>query len=128
MRKTICFTFLAMLFALVAPELVCAQSSGSVHGTVKDPQGNFVPGAKVALRNTATNTKQDTVTNDDGRFVFGYVNAAAYELIVQKDGFRPISAPLTVQVAQVVDLNLTLELGQVDRKSTRLNSSHVAIS
>ena len=123
MRKTICFTFLAMLFALVAPELVCAQSSGSVHGTVKDPQGNFVPGAKVALRNTATNTKQDTVTNDDGRFVFGYVNAAAYELIVQKDGFRPISAPLTVQVAQVVDLNLTLELGQVNETVTVTESA-----
>jgi len=112
-----------MLSVLIAPKLACAQSSGSVHGTVKDPQGTFVPGAKVALRNTATNTKLDTVTNDDGRFVFGYVNAAAYELTVQKDGFRLISAPLTVQVAQVVDLNLTLELGQVNETVTVTEST-----
>jgi hypothetical protein len=123
MRKAIVFLLLIFATSCLGVIDVWAQSSGSIRGTVRDPQGNSVPDAKVTLRSTATNTEQDTVTNGDGLFVFGYVNAAAYEVGVQKDGFRSVNTKVTLQVAQVVDLNLTLELGQVNETITVTESA-----
>src|SRR6266436_4730131 len=124
-KRFVVFFFAALLVALLSGPFASAQSNGTVGGSVKDPQGSAVPEAKVVLNNTATNAKAEAVTNADGRFVFGYVVPANYTLIVQKGGFKALSVPVTVQVAQVLDLNLTLELGQISETVTVVETSVV---
>jgi hypothetical protein len=57
-------------------------------GVVSDPSGAVVPGAKVHLRNEATGSLRDTVTNSDGYFTFASlaVGDFAYEMTVEAQG------------------------------------------
>jgi hypothetical protein len=126
-KWSVFFLFAALILALVASPIAFAQSTGSVSGLVKDPQGSAVPSAKVALTNTETNLRVETESSGDGRFYFGYVNAATYNLTVQKTGFHALSMPVTVQVAQAVDLSVSLEIGQVSETVT-VTESAVAIN
>ncbi len=71
----------------------------------------------------ATNVKQDATTNGDGIFVFPYVAPADYELSILKEGFRTSTARVTVEVAQQVNLNLSLELGKVTETVTVIESA-----
>lgn len=118
MHRTIYFVLTALLAVLAWSIPTEGQSTSTVRGTVTDSQGAAVPNAKVTLSNKATNVTAETQTNADGLFVFGYVNAAAYELTVQKDGFRSKTASVTVEVAQVLTLNLRLEVGQITETIT----------
>src|SRR6266404_5847943 len=116
MRKVVVYSFAAMLLLFLGSSSLFAQSHyGSVRGTVKDPQGAAVPDAKVTLTNIAT--------NGDGIFVFPYVAPADYELSILKEGFRTSTARVTVEVAQQVNLNLSLELGKVTETVTVIESA-----
>ncbi len=111
------------LLFLGSSSLFAQSHFGSVRGTVKDPQGAAVPDAKVKLTNVATNIKQDAITNGDGIFVFPYVAPADYELSIVKEGFRTSTARVTVEVAQQVNLNLSLELGNVTETVTVIENA-----
>src|SRR5260370_17107965 len=106
------------LLFLVSSSLFAQSHFGSVRGTVKDPQGAAVPDAKVKLTNVATNIKQDAITNGDGIFVFPYVAPADYELSIVKECFRTSTARVTIEVAQQVNLNLSLWLLDVTETLT----------
>src|SRR4030088_2245865 len=55
-------------FLLAASALSQGIATGSISGTVADPSGAVVPGAKVTAANLATNTVYTGVTNNDGLF------------------------------------------------------------
>src|SRR5579863_4580721 len=76
-------------FALL-PSALYAQSSstGTVAGTVTDPSGAAVDGAKIVLTDKATNVPREGTTNDTGRFLFVDVQAGTYSLSISRDGFR----------------------------------------
>ena len=110
--------FLAALFCILAftPAALFSQaaSTGSVAGTVMDPQGAAVAGATVTLTDAATSIPRASVTNDSGRYVFVDVPPGKYSLTVSKTGFR--NAKLVDQVVQVgvaLTLNVTMEIGSV---------------
>lgn len=65
-----------------------AQTTATIFGTVSDAQGGVVPGAAVALVNTATNDRRDYVTNDSGYFSFAAVLPGTYTIKVSAKGFR----------------------------------------
>ena len=62
---------LAIALLLLVPALALAQSqanTGVIEGTVSDPTGAAIPGATVAVKNTATNFERTLTTDADGRF------------------------------------------------------------
>jgi Carboxypeptidase regulatory-like domain/TonB dependent receptor len=119
MRKGIVVFCIALLIAGLATTVVNGQTQyGSVRGVVKDPQGSSVADAKILLKNTATNTETETVTNGDGIFTLGNVAPSDYELTIQKDGFRTMSSRLTIGVAENVSLTFSLELGKITETVT----------
>src|SRR5258708_3091050 len=117
-----------LLFALLIPVSLFAQSAGTVRGEVKDQQGAAVPDVKVVLSKVGTKGSSESVTKSDGLFVFGYVPPAKYELSIKKNGFRTSSSSrFSVEVAQVVNLTFTLEIGNISETITVVESS-VAIN
>ncbi len=95
---------LVLLFCLP----VCGQNA-VVSGRVTDSSGAVLPGAALELRNTATNVKIKTSTNDDGQFVFPPVIPGVYEVSAAAAGFS--TAQLTgmnLEVGQSRTVNLTL--------------------
>src|SRR4026207_2110294 len=84
-------TFAAAVFALGAlTGIAHAQVTGTVTGTVKDPQGGVIPGATVTLTSESRGTKlPDVVTNESGNFQFVNVPTDKYTIEVSMSGFKP---------------------------------------
>jgi hypothetical protein len=75
--------FFLLCIASVAP----AQTSGSLRGTITDPSGAVVPGARIVLRNDATSVIREIVSDGKGAYYFGAVEAGDYTLKVEFAGF-----------------------------------------
>ncbi len=115
----------AILFALViawtctVKDAAAQSSSAGVNGVVTDPNGAVVAGAKVLLRNIATNVERNTVSNGSGDYFFTEVPPARYTLTFIATGFESETiAAFDVGVAQVVTLNAVLKVGNVQQSVT----------
>lgn len=92
---------------------------GSITGTITDSTGASVPGAKVSIRNIATNTSVDTVTDADGGYTAPYLISGEYEVSIAANGFKQlVRKGISVRVGDKLTLNLTLELGAVSDSVT----------
>lgn len=76
----------AMLFSAVP--LFASLDRGQVQGTVTDPQGAIVPGAKVVVRNVDTGVETKLVTNGAGFFLATDLVPGKYTVRVEAPGFR----------------------------------------
>ena len=106
---------LALLLAIL-PGVVLAQSqatTGVIEGTVSDEGGAPLPGASVAIRNTATNFEKTTITGPDGRFRGLALPLGPYRVTVSLTGFTTlVREGLDLAVGQTINLGLTLSLSQ----------------
>jgi len=90
-----------------------ATNSADVTGSVTDPSGAVVPGAKVTVRDLDKNTERTLTTNESGLFDSGpLVPSDRYLVVFQKEGFATVErGPMTLS-AGVTGLNAQLTLAQ----------------
>ena len=112
-RMRICVFALAVLLTAALP--VSAQlTTGSVGGTIKDPQGAVVPGATVTLVSETRGTKSvPVITNAAGDFVFPNIPADTYTIEVEMPSFKTLrQSGISVNPGPQVSVGaLTLEVG-----------------
>src|SRR5215831_4683833 len=102
------------LCPLVALPLAAQQGRGTILGTVTDPAGAFVAGAKVSILNTETNLAVTTQTNGEGYYTSAALIVGNYQVTVEKEGFKKaVRSGITLQVDQRAEVNVTLALGNV---------------
>jgi hypothetical protein len=87
-------------------------STGSIVGTVTDPTGALVNGAKIVITNTATGQTLDLSSNSAGAFNSGAVSPGTYRVQVSSRGFSTMSTMTTVQVGNTATVNARMQLGQ----------------
>ncbi len=107
-----CGFVVAVLLCL--SKLEAQQTLGSINGTVLDPSGAAVAGAKVTASNTDTNFSQSATTKANGFFQIFNLPIGTYTVNVSRDGFQ--SEQLTgigVQQGSTRTLNATLKVGHV---------------
>ena len=68
-------------------QLPDAPVPGAIHGTVIDPNGTPVAGARVKLTRPDQSPSQETQTGDDGQYSFANVSPGPYQLVVSAEGF-----------------------------------------
>lgn len=86
-------------------------STGSVTGTLKDPSGAVIPGARVELRSAESVFRQTRVSDSLGRYAFAAVPAGSYQLTVYATGFASKAfGPLTVSYGAELAANLSLRI------------------
>src|SRR6266480_7185682 len=106
---------LALVVLLVAAT-VSASPTGSVVGSVKDPSGSVVVGAKLTLTNVATNAKIEAVSDHNGGFQFLQLAPSVYSLVVESQGFKKLTEQsILVQVDQITHMDVALEIGSVNQ-------------
>jgi Carboxypeptidase regulatory-like domain len=93
---------------------------GSIRGTVTDPSGAAVSGAKVTATNTATGISKEATTGSDGTYDFLQLAVPApYTVSVEQTGFRKFEASgIPLNVNQVYVLDIKLEVGAVTETVT----------
>lgn len=82
------YAVVAIAAAMLLPVAAKAQFQASLTGVVTDTQGGIIPGATMALTNTATNETKNTVTNGAGVYMFGALPPAQFKLTVAAKGFQ----------------------------------------
>jgi hypothetical protein len=107
---------LVLFLAVAAAGTAFAQSqatTGVIEGIVSDSAGAPLPGASVAIRNTATNFEKTTVTGPDGRFRGLALPLGPYRVTASLSGFATlVREGLDLAVGQTINLTLTLSLSQ----------------
>ncbi len=110
----VCLLALMTAF-LVSSSLLLAQttlSTGSIVGTVTDPSGAVVGGAKVVVTDLDTNQTFTLTSNSSGAFSSGPLDPGNYRVQVSSKGFSTVSQTVTVQVGNTATVNAKLALGQ----------------
>lgn len=112
-RATIRLALLLVLLTALAVGL-WAQATTSLRGTVMDPAGAVVPGAKLILTNVATGAIRQTETDAGGGYLFAALPPGMYRLRVEAKGFKTVVREgIELLVNVPLTLNLGLELGQL---------------
>jgi Carboxypeptidase regulatory-like domain len=102
---------LAAMPFLLAPR-AGAQDNATINGTVTDSSGALVPNAQISLKNQATNTIREAVSNSAGAYRFANVGVGNYTLAVTAQGFQTYSMTnIVVNVTQTLEENISLAVG-----------------
>src|SRR5438270_1076353 len=87
---------------------------GSIIGTVTDPQGNAVAGAKVTVTSVTKNTTEETTTNDSGNYSVIHLIPDTYRVKLRGTGFKAYTVPnVQVQVDTAARFDQQLQVGAV---------------
>ncbi len=106
---------LTLAFALIVAPSVFAQATGSLSGTVSDPNGAVVQGANITVKNVATNLTRNIVTNDEGRWTATLLPVGIYSVTYEKEGFKKsVSQNTEVEASVTRTVDVTLEVGATD--------------
>lgn len=112
-------TIVLFLFtSLAAVRLMAQSATGSLQGTLTDPSGALVPGAKVTITGAAGNA-MTAESGGDGGFTFSKVVPGAYTLTVDAPGFS-LAQPVTVNIpaGKAVRKDVALALATAQQEVT----------
>src|SRR5918912_3558098 len=77
-----------LLLVTSGPVLLAQFESATVLGTVHDPSGSAVPGARVTLENTRTGVRLQAVSDAAGNYEFVNQKIGTYLVRVEAPGFQ----------------------------------------
>ncbi|HEY3988167.1 MAG TPA: TonB-dependent receptor [Acidobacteriaceae bacterium] len=104
----------AAVIAIAACPAALAQTiTGTVRGTVTDPQGAVVPGAQVTATNESTRVSTSTVTTHDGTYSIQFLPIGSYLIVVNSSGFKRVTVgPFRLEIDQIAKIDARLEVGE----------------
>src|SRR5438270_3954852 len=107
-----------LVFVLLAAVSLSAQTfRGTILGTVTDPTGAVLPGAKVTVKNTGTGLERSTETSADGSYSLPELPIGSYNVTVTQSGFQTfVATGVTVDVASERRIDAALKTGEVSTK------------
>jgi hypothetical protein len=107
--------FLLAFVVLFTWPMLGQQVSSSMKGTITDPTGAVVAGAKCTLENQGTGAQVTVTTDSAGDFVFPNIVRGAYTLTVEAPGFKTlVNKDLQVTASEIRALGrLSLQIGEV---------------
>src|SRR6266540_345068 len=93
-------------------------ASATLSGTIKDPNGGVIAGARITGTQKGTGVARSTTSNQEGLFVLTNLSTDEYEIRIQATGFAERTALVNLQVGQNATLNSTLSIGslKIDEK------------
>jgi hypothetical protein len=107
-----------LFFALATCGLLSGQmtTTGSINGTVVDPTGHVIAGAKITLMSERTSEARTAISNEAGVFGLLAVQPDTYNLRVEQKGFKVQERRgLVVAANDRVSLgDITLQIGEVN--------------
>ncbi len=113
---------------LILVSLVFAQGrqTGTLSGTVFDPENNPLPGVTVTLSGPAMMGEISYLTSETGKFRFVALNPGEYDIKVELPGFKTyIRKSIRVSVGKVTEIDVILEPAPVSEGVTVVAASPV---
>src|SRR6266446_9519865 len=111
-RRILFAMVLAMAVCLGAPFAGAQSTGGRIRGTVVDPSGGAVPGAKVTLINEATHATREVQSGANGEYIFLEVPVGTYQIDATSQGFKKYTRKgIVLNLNEVVGVDITLQIG-----------------
>jgi hypothetical protein len=104
----------AIVFCLVVPQAAAQLTTGTVSGSVRDPQAAVIAGATVTLISETRGTRlPNVISNASGDFVLPNVPPGTYTLEINQKGFKTLKRTgIAISPGDRVGLGaLTMEVG-----------------
>ena len=113
-------SLLAALFAFFLLSGAClAQGTGVIYGTITDPSGAAVAGAKIEAFLIGRGTTRTGATSASGEYVFPAMPIGAWEIRVAAAGFQQFRRqPVTLDANQNVRVDASLTVGSINESIT----------
>lgn len=109
----------AIALAVLASGSLAQTATSSILGTVSDPQGRAVAGAKVTVSDAQTSIAREMETDEQGRFQFLALQPGSYVVRVEAKGFRSVTTKkIQALVATPEHLDVKMELGSINETIT----------
>jgi hypothetical protein len=106
---------LVFLFALLCAVHAQGQAeTATINGTVTDPSGGAVAGAKIEATNLGTNATQNTVTDSAGRYSVADLPVGTYNVQASSAGFKTVvHSGVVLAIGGSVVVDIALPVGQI---------------
>jgi hypothetical protein len=107
--------------------------TGSLVGTISDPSGAVIVGARVRITNTDTGQVIQVVSNSAGTYNSGALLPGSYRLQVAANGFISVEASAAAQIGITTALNVGLQIGketqviEVKSSDLRVNTQQATV-
>jgi hypothetical protein len=107
----------ALLVVLAStPALAQGTATSSISGTVVDSGGGVIPGATVIVKNNASGTAFNAVTNSTGTFSVPALEAGTYTVTVSLSGFKTaIYNNVQLAIGTPASIKAVLEVGGIEQ-------------
>jgi hypothetical protein len=116
----VCFSGIVLVacFAVLGGSAAAQTVTATINGRVIDPSGSSVAQANVTAVNKSTGYSRTVQTNGDGEYSLQALPVGTYDITVEHSGFRKETRTVTVQIGDVLTLDLNLVLGSVSQETT----------
>jgi hypothetical protein len=105
---------LLFCFAFTAFPLYAQNNKGTILGTITDPQGGLVNGAKVTATNLATNTSAEDTTSESGLYTIANLDPGMYRVTIEAAGFKTVvNESVRLETNARLPIDAQLEVGAV---------------
>ena len=121
--------FVLLVLSAAVPTALAQSITGQISGTLTDPGGAVVPGAKVQLVNDLDGQQRDFTTEPNGAFLFTDLVPGNYTIRVSVPGFKSYQQKaINVSAEEKVALHdIKLEVGDVSSSVTvQTDVAHIA--
>jgi hypothetical protein len=107
------FLFVNIFLIFAAAAVAAAQTStGTLLGTVKDPDGAVLPGVTVVAINAGTNARSENATDSTGAYIIPNLPPGRYRLEASLQGFKQfVQEGIVLEVQQQARVDVSLQVG-----------------
>jgi hypothetical protein len=108
------FAVVCLVLALKTPTSIGQAVFGSIIGTVTDPQGGAVVGAKVTVTSTTKSTTYEATTNESGNYSVTHLIPDTYKVRIEAAGFKAFDVPSVALSADTsTNVDAAMQVGDV---------------
>src|SRR5258708_34849368 len=115
-RVAVSVLIILAIASLSASQAYAQVSGATLSGTVTDPSGAVIAGARVSIANKATGVVHDVTTDSAGFYLAPNLQPGPYDVTASASGFSTAKqADLTLTVGAQQVLNMPLKVGEASQ-------------
>ncbi len=112
-------TWTLSVLVILAAAISAAQSpAGTISGTLRDPSGAVIAGARVEALSRSTGQIRRAVASESGDYSFPALSAGEYQVSAEASGFQRVVRSVTVETGTTTSADLAMPVGSVSESVT----------
>lgn len=117
------FIFILNLSTIFLVSAQTGATTGTLVGVVKDRTDAVIAGAKVTARQIETNFTQETVSQENGNYIFIQLSPGKYRVSAQAEGFNQSSEQIVLTLGTTALLDFSLQVQGVGTDAVEIVAS-----